>query len=51
MTICVDYEQEYELISPSSRMAEWSGAPPLPPREVGGAGTDPVAAINVFFVL
>ena len=29
-------------------MVEWSGAPPLPPREVGGAGTDPAAAANVF---
>ena len=38
MTIGVDYDQEYELMSPSSWMAEWSGAPPLPPRETGGAG-------------
>ena len=35
--IGVDYDGEYELKSLSKWMAEWSGAPPLPPREAGGA--------------
>ena len=36
--IGVDYDGEYELLLITSWMAEWSGAPPLPPREAGGAG-------------
>ena len=34
----VDYDGEYELLLITSWMAEWSGAPPLPPCEAGGAG-------------
>ena len=34
----VDYDAEYELSSITSWMDEWSGDPPLPPREAGGAG-------------
>ena len=35
--IGVDYEPENEPISSSQWMAEWSGAPSLPPREGGEA--------------
>ena len=34
----MDYDQEIKLISSTHWMAEWSRAPALPPREVGGAG-------------
>ena len=44
----VDYDLEIELKSSSRRMAEWSGAPVLPPREVGGAGSDPRGGENIF---
>ena len=47
----MEYDRVNKPMSSSEWIAEWSEAPPIPPREVGGAGTDPAAAANVFFVL
>ena len=47
--IGVDHDGEYEHFSITSWMAEWSGAPPHPPREAGGAGDRFSAAANIFF--
>ena len=46
--IGVDYDQESEHIQLSRGMAEWAGAPPPPPHEVGGAGSDPGWGLFVF---
>ena len=47
--IGVDYDRENDPTLSSQWMAEWSGAPAIPPREAGGAGDRFSAAANVFF--
>ena len=47
--IGVDHDQENEPLSSTRWMAEWSGAPTLPPRKAGSAGDRLPAAANVFF--
>ena len=45
----VDYDLEIELKSSSRRMAEWSGAPPLPPRAKEMARVRTWVGFNLFF--
>ena len=51
--IGVDYDGEYELLLITSWMAEWSGAPPPPPREAhcvrGGQKFESGQRRDVFF--
>ena len=47
--IGVDYDGEYELSLITSWMAEWSGAPPLPPREAQWVRSSNLATGECFF--